>query len=89
MYYPGYFENEEDMETPIKKFVEVDGKWTTKITMGSYHDVSLRYFSWKYIPECTRMGWVQDNYPARPFIIASEGMLEIANKLLEKRRKQA
>jgi len=88
MYYLGNLVEDDDMKTPIKRFIEIDNKIETEITMGSYTDVNIRDFTWKYIAEKSRMGWVQDSPPAKPFIIASEGMLEIANELLAKRRKQ-
>lgn len=88
MYYLRDTSNSHAMDTPIKRFIEVDGKIKTEITMGKYTDVNLKNFSWKYIAEKSRMGWVQNSPPVRPFIIASKGMLEIANKLLQKKKKQ-
>ena len=88
MYYLNNMQYKHTNDIPIKKFIEKDGKIETEIVMGNYTDINTSNFSWKYINEKSRMGWVQDSPPVKPFIIASKGMLEIANKLLQKKKKQ-
>ena len=70
----------------IKRYVRADDKWTTEIVEGTYSDINYKDYTWKLIPEVSTQGWVQDKIPPDPpiaYIIASEGMLEIAEQKLK------
>ncbi len=73
-------------EVWIKKYHLEDEKVVSEVYEGTTDEINFRDFSWKYIKEIKESGWVQDKKPAICTIIASEGMLEIANEILKKNR---
>lgn len=71
--------------TFIKKYVRENDKWVTRIVEGTYNDINHVNFTWKFIPEISTQGWVQDRIPPEPptpCVIASKGMLKIADEIL-------
>ncbi len=72
----------------IKSYVKKDGVWVYEIEEGIYGDINVRDYTWRTIPERHQSGWVQDNHPPEPQIIASKGMLKEANKILKRVAKE-
>ena len=87
MMYGTYGQHLPDEVVPIQIYVQKGPKWETKITEGLYSSCNYKNYTWRWLKEINKMGWAQDNPPAIMHIIASEGMLEIANEILSKNKK--
>jgi len=74
-------------DIPVLYYKKTEEGYVRKFTNVTECPSTITYhaenFSWRWVDEAKRMGWVQDNPPSAPSIIASKGMWEHIERILE------
>lgn len=84
-YYYGYGMGMADHDqVPAHVWRKIDGRWTQKIIYVMYSLYKENdNFTWKWISDISRMGWVQNDPPSKVTILSSEAMLESAHEIIK------
>ncbi len=83
--------NDRSSDVFIEEFVKRDGKWVTEVTQHRSFTPNYKDYSWKWIKSVKKQGWVRDNPPPEPYVMASSAMLVEVDRILraDKQTKQA